>query len=485
MSRLICVSNRVGPLKDSAKAGGLAVGLVDALKQEGGVWFGWSGEVTDQGTFGPMKRVEEGRVVLATIDFSAEDYRDFYAGYTNRALWPIFHNRLDIADFDSRYEEAYRRVNERVAARLAPLIKPDDILWVHDYHYIPLGAELRRMGIENPIGFFLHIPFPPLEILSALPGSPALVRALFAYDLVGFQTDADRRRFVQFSTEELGAGKRGDGRLTLDGKMPFVGTFPIGIDADNFAQFALSEEARRQYHRVKRMLAGRLQIIGVDRLDYTKGLPQRLRAYERLLEDYPENRGRASFLQLAPPSRADVGAYVDIRRELERLAGHINGRFAEFDWTPIRLIARAFPRRALAGLYRASRVGLVTPLLDGMNLVAKEYVAAQDPEDPGVLVLSRFAGAAEELSHALIVNPYSPEAVAAALQSALHMSVEERKARWGALMERVRAQDAALWCRSFLGALARARTVTRPVLRPVETKEAIRPKGWSPEVISR
>jgi len=468
MGRLICVSNRVGPLKDTAKAGGLAVGLVDALKDAGGVWFGWSGEVTEEGTFGPLKREQEGKVVLATIDFSSEDYRDFYAGYTNRSLWPIFHNRLDLADFNNRYERSYWRVNERVAARLAPLLKPDDVIWVHDYHYIPLGAELRKLGVENPIGYFLHIPFPPLEILTALPCAQELTRSLFAYDLIGFQTDSDRRRFIHFAREELGAEKRGDGRIALDGKMPFVGAFPIGIDAETFSGFANSEEARRHIQRMKRILIGRLQIVGVDRLDYSKGLPQRFHAYERLLEDYPENRGRVSFVQIAPPSRSDVDAYVDIRHELEALAGNINGRFADFDWTPIRFIARAFPRRALAGLYRASPVGLVTPLRDGMNLVAKEYIAAQDPADPGVLVLSRFAGAAEEMPEALIVNPYATEAVASALQTAVHMPLEERCARWRPLYERVRANSSALWCQSFLAALTRARTVARPVLRTVD-----------------
>ncbi len=460
MNRLICVSNRVGPLADSAKAGGLAVGLVDALKENGGVWFGWSGDVTEQGTFGPMKLEEQGKVSLATIDISPVDYAEFYAGYTNRTLWPLFHYRLDIADYDRRFEEAYRRVNQRFAVRLKPLIQPNDIIWVHDYHFLLLGCELRELGIENPIGFFLHIPFPPPEILTALPRAHTLVRALFSFDLVGFQTDSDCRSFVRFATDELNGRDLGEGRVSVNNMATTAGAFPIGINGEAFADMAKSDEAVQQETRLKRILMDRSQIIGVDRLEYTKGLVQRFLAFERLLEDYPANRGRVSLMQIAPPSRAELDAYADLRRQLEGEIGRINGRFADTDWTPIRFLARPFQRKALAGLLRASRVGLVTPLRDGMNLVAKEYIAAQNPANPGVLVLSRFAGAAEEMREALIVNPYDVEGVAEALQRALHMPLDERKARWNALNRRICENGAATWRAKYLDALdlaARAR----------------------------
>jgi trehalose 6-phosphate synthase len=456
MGRLIVVSNRVGPLKDTGKAGGLAVALVDMLREQGGVWFGWTGEVTEVGTFSEMRRERNRNVELAQIDISSADNAEFYAGYANRTLWPMLHYRLDLAEFSPAFEAGYRRVNERFAQRLRPLVGDDDRIWVHDYHFLQMGAFLRGMGVGNPIGFFLHIPWPPTEILSALPRHRDLVRAMLAYDLIGLQTERDRRHFVDYLREEAGGFERPDGRWEAWGEVVRVEAFPIGIDTAGFHDFADSPEAKREMARLDRHLRGREQIIGVDRIDYSKGIPHRFRAFERMLEDYPEERGKVSLLQVSPPSRGEVDAYADIRRELEHLAGHVNGRFSDIDWTPIRFITRGFPRRALAGLYARSRVGLVTPLRDGMNLVAKEYVAAQNPEDPGVLVLSRFAGAAEVMTEALIVNPYAADEMAAALQAALAMQLDERRARHGALYDKLLRGDARWWANAFLGRLEKA-----------------------------
>ncbi|MTI16784.1 trehalose-6-phosphate synthase [Rhodobacteraceae bacterium RKSG542] len=450
MSRLVVVSNRVGPIKDSGRAGGLAVALVDTLKAMGGVWFGWSGEVSDEGTFGPLQQEKQRNVLLQQIDITPADYEEFYIGYANRTLWPVLHYRLDLADFDRRFEDGYRRVNERFAARLGPEIREDDIVWVHDYHFFGLGAQLRAMDVHNPIAFFLHVPFPAPEILAALPNADALVRRMLAYDLVGFQTERDASNFRRFIIEELQGEDLGGGRVKAVGRVVHARAYPIGIDAEAYSQAAYSPDARRHIARVEKLLDGRHQIIGVDRIDYSKGLPERFRAFERLLEDYPENRGLVSLMQVAPPSRSELDAYADIRRELEGLAGHINGRFADLDWTPIRFLTRSFPRRSLAGIYRASKVGLVTPLRDGMNLVAKEYIAAQRAEDPGVLVLSRFAGAAERMTEALIVNPHSSEEVAAALQTALTMPLEERRERWQAMFDRLCVEDAKAWANTLL-----------------------------------
>jgi trehalose 6-phosphate synthase len=454
MGKLIVVSNRVGPLRDTGKAGGLAVALIDVLRQRGGVWFGWSGKVSEEGTFSELRRERSKDVELATIDLSQADYEEFYLGYANRTLWPILHYRLDIAEMDRPFEQGYRRVNERFASRLMPLVGPDDTIWVHDYHFFPLAAQLRAMGARNRIGFFLHIPFPPPDILTALPRHLGFVRAMLAYDLIGFQTERDRKHFVTYLTEEAGGTDHGDGTVEAFGRRVRVGAFPIGIDTAGFRDFAVSPEARRESGRLSRSLSGRTQIVGVDRIDYSKGLIARFRGFERLLDNYPETRGQATFLQIAPPSRGDVDAYADIRRELEGLAGHVNGRFADIDWTPIRFITRAFPRKALAGIYRSSRVGYVTPFRDGMNLVAKEYVAAQDPEDPGILILSRFAGAMQEMREAIIVNPYSTEELAEALQTALRMPQEERTARHRTLYARLLSNDARSWANSFLRALA-------------------------------
>ncbi|SON57646.1 Alpha,alpha-trehalose-phosphate synthase [UDP-forming] [Hartmannibacter diazotrophicus] len=454
MGKLIVVSNRVGPLKDTGKAGGLAVALVDVLRERGGVWFGWSGQVSEEGTFGEMKRQKSRNVELATVDMNKADYEEFYAGYANRTLWPILHYRLDLAEFDRPYEQGYRRVNERFATRLKPLIEPGDVVWVHDYHFFTLAGQLRAMGVECRIGFFLHIPFPSPDIITALPRHTALVRSMLAYDVIGFQSNRDRNHFIEYLIQEAGGERVGEDRVRAFGREVVVKAFPIGIDAEGFSQFPKSPEGRRQSQRIKAILGDRAQIVGVDRVDYSKGIPHRFRAFERLLEDYPENRGRVSLLQVAPPSRSELDAYVDIQRELEHLAGQINGRFADVDWTPIRFIMRGFPRKALAGLYRSSRIALVTPLRDGMNLVAKEYVAAQDPEDPGVLVLSRFAGAAEELNESVIVNPYDTEEVAGSLQMALQMPLDERKSRYEAMFNKIVTNDAKRWAESFLSYLS-------------------------------
>jgi trehalose 6-phosphate synthase len=453
MRRLVVISNRVGPLSDEGKAGGLAVGLADALRTRGGVWFGWSGKTSEEGTFAPLQTKTDANVQLVTVDMTAADITDFYNGYANQALWPVLHYRMDLAGYDRRFSQAYWRINERMAARLITLLAPDDLVWVHDYHFIPLGERIRASGFSGAIGFFLHVPFPPPEVLTALPDAQRLVRSLLAYDIVGFQTETDRGNFARFVRNEL-AGKEREGRwIEAGGRRLRADAFAIGIDAERFAAFATTAEARRRYAQLRSELRDRKQIIGVDRLDYTKGIRERFIAFERLLKDYPENRNKVSFLQIAPLSRENVKAYARLRGELEELAGHINGAYGLLDWTPMRVMTRGFSRKGLAGLYRASHVALVTPLRDGMNLVAKEYIAAQDPEDPGVLILSRFAGAARELSEALIVNPYDYREMTEALQRALGMPLAERKERWQPLNETVRKGNARRWCMLFLDAL--------------------------------
>jgi trehalose 6-phosphate synthase len=326
-------------------------------------------------------------------------------------------------------------------------------VWVHDYHFIPLGAQIRADGFTGLLGFFLHIPFPPPEILSALPDAERLVRSMLSYDVVGFQTRTDRANFVRYLRNELGGRETGGNWVEVAGHRVRADVFPIGIDADRFASFASTAEGRRTSAQARMDLHDRKQIVGVDRLDYSKGIPERMRAFERLLNDYPEHRRKVNLLQVAPLSRSEVKAYAALRRELEALAGNINGTFGQLDWTPIQIMTRGFSRRGLAGLYRACDVALVTPLRDGMNLVAKEYVAAQDPENPGVLVLSQFAGAARELTEALIVNPHDTAGMADALKQALEMPLEERKERWQTLHEGVRKVSAHSWATDFLNAL--------------------------------
>lgn len=455
MSRLVVVSNRIADPRQTA-AGGLAVALAEVLNNTGGLWFGWSGKIVDHSDSDEVHLQQAGPVKLAMVDLSKVDHDAFYLGYSNGVLWPVFHYRLDLADFDAGYITGYRRVNQLFARKLLPLLRPDDILWIHDYHLIPLAAELRALGCQQRIGFFLHIPLPPPLLLAAIPGHDWLMRALFAYDLVGFQSESDLDHFARYIETEAHAQRLEDNRWRAFGRTVHAGAFPIGIDVAEFNQLAAGAEATDMYERMKREYYRRKLLVGVDRLDYSKGLPQRMRAFREFLDKNPDLRSSATLIQIASPSRENVGAYTDILHELESLCGSINGNFGELDWMPVRYIHRTVPRARLPGLYKASRVALVTPLRDGMNLVAKEYIAAQDEEDPGVLVLSRFAGAAEQLKEALLVNPYDTEGTAAAILLALQMPLEERRNRHQAMMRTVREFDVHWWCESFLAALAEA-----------------------------
>jgi trehalose 6-phosphate synthase len=457
LSRLVVVSNRIADPRKTA-AGGLAVALAEVLNNTGGLWFGWSGKIVDATEDDSVHLQQAGPVKLAMVDLTRADHDAFYLGYSNGVLWPVFHYRLDLADFDAGYIAGYRRVNQLFARKLLPFLRPDDVIWVHDYHLIPLAAELRALGCRQRIGFFLHIPLPPPLILAAIPGHDWLIRALFAYDLVGFQSKADLDHFARYVETEAHAQPLEDNRWRAFGRTVHAGAYPIGIDVQEFAELANGPEAVEMYERMKREYSRRKLLVGVDRLDYSKGLPQRMRAFREFLSKNPELRSSATLIQIASPSREDVSAYTDLLHELESLCGSINGNFGELDWMPVRYIHRTVARARLPGLYRASRVALVTPLRDGMNLVAKEFLAAQDEQDPGVLVLSRFAGAAEQLKEALLVNPYDTEGTAAAIHLALQMPLEERRSRHEVLMRNVRRFDVHWWCDTYLEALEQAKS---------------------------
>jgi len=457
MSRLVVISNRVADPRKPA-AGGLAVALGEALNQTGGLWFGWSGNVLEDGTPGEseLHTRQAGPVTLATVDLCSEDHRSYYQGYSNSVLWPVFHYRLDLADFDSSYIAGYRRVNQMFARKLLPLLRDDDIIWVHDYHLIPLAAELRAMGCKQRIGFFLHIPVPPPLIMAAIPQHEWLMRSLFAYDLVGLQSEADVSHFKRYVRNEGSAEELDDTRVRAFGATVVVKSFPIGIDVDEFTRLTHASDAMETFESMRAEYSRRRLLMGIDRLDYSKGIPQRVRAFRELLDRYPENRDSATLIMIASPTRDDVNAYGDLRQELEGLCGSVNGDYGELDWMPVRYIHRMVARKRVPGLCRAAAVGLVTPLRDGMNLVAKEYVVAQDPQDPGVLVLSRFAGAAEQLKEALLVNPYDTQGMADSIQQALQMPLAERQARHQKLMARIREHDVHWWRKSFLSALQTA-----------------------------
>jgi trehalose 6-phosphate synthase len=463
MSRLIVVSNRVEPELDRhPAAGGLAVAIAEALQDREGLWFGWSGELVEQPGAAVIQR--GGSLTCATVDLTRRDYDQYYRGFSNSILWPACHSRGDLISFDRKDYAGYLRVNAQFARRLVELLEPDDLIWVHDYHLLPFAQALRDLGVRNPIGFFLHIPFPAPDMLRAVPPHEELVRAMCAYDVLGFQTENDKQAFVDY-IERRGLGSSGeDGVLHACGRVVKVGAYPIGVRPQALAQAAVDHSERPQVQALRTMLDGSKLIIGIDRLDYSKGLVERFQAFERLLEQTPSWQRRVSLLQIAPPTRTDVPAYKPLRHQLEQEMGRINGRFSQLDWTPIHYMNRKYERRLLMGLLRHAHVGFVTPLRDGMNLVAKEYVAAQNPDDPGVLVLSEFAGAAAELSGALIVNPYDPTGMAQALDRALSMPLVERRARHADNFAILRKNDLPSWRNAFmadLGSVAATTAITR------------------------
>jgi trehalose 6-phosphate synthase len=462
LARLVVVSNRVSvPSGDGAKrAGGLEVALRPALAHNGGLWLGWSGKVGAPQQL-EIRSVKHKNVEYVVTDLSKDDFQEYYNGFANRVLWPILHYRLDLAEFARRDLSGYLRVNDHFASVLEKTIEDDDLIWVHDYHLIPIAAALRRRAHANRIGFFLHVPFPPPEILTSLPNHEQLIPLLLEYDVVGFQTEGDVGNFVRYlisecnPTREMRVFETAGQQITLsmNGQQTRIGSFPVGIEPRAFERLARRNVRSTLVKELAASLGGRDLVIGVDRLDYSKGLIQRLDAFDNFLANHSAWIGKVTYLQITPKNRAEIPEYAELEKALGSAAGRINGKYGEVSWTPIRYVNRVYGRSVLAGLYRTARVGLVTPLRDGMNLVAKEYVAAQDPDDPGVLILSRFAGAANDLRRAVLVNPYDAESVAGALAQALTMPIEERRARHQALLAAVSEYDVDRWQREFLAAL--------------------------------
>ncbi len=462
MSRLVVVSNRV-PLPRGSKPpeGGLATAVLAALESRGGLWYGWSGATTNE-TNPPIGRSRLGAVEFATIPLAKNDYDDYYKGFSNRVLWPLFHMRLDRMEFRRGFEEGYRRVNQLFARRLLPLLQEGDLIRVHDYHLIPLGRELRRAGWGGAIGFFLHVPFPPFDVLRALPRHRTLLSELLSYDRAGFQTDLDVLNFRASVRHELPAARLTASGIEMDGHTTTANVFPISVDVDEVAREARKARGSVQGRRLISSLNGRRLMVGVDRLDYSKGLTERFRAFERMLERHPPYRGRVVLLQVAQPSRGDVPEYQTMRKALDGVAGEINGRFSDYDWMPIRYLNKGFARSTILGFLSIAEVALVTPLRDGMNLVAKEFVASQNPESPGVLVLSELAGAARELDAAVFVNPHDVDDIADGIDRALSMSLPERKERWRAMMAVLRRNDIHRWRRRFVESLESRQASSSP-----------------------
>ena len=454
--RLIIVSNRVAvPESPGAPlAGGMAVAVKAALKGRNGMWFGWSGKVSEEPISEP-RVVEVNQVTYVLIDLSQTDIQEYYNGLANSVLWPILHYRVDLQEYSRADAGGYMRVNRMFADRLSALVREGDVVWIHDYHLMLLARELRSRGHRNRIGFFLHTPCAPPDILQTLPHHREILGGLTYCDLVGFQTENDRDNFAHYLMTQGAVQSRGGHEI--DGRRVCLGAFPVSIETKAYMRLARNAGRSAMIALVQESLSGNKLVLGVDRLDYSKGIPDRIKGFERFLELNPDWHGKVTLLQLTPKSRSEIRQYGEIEAEVTGLIGRVNGRFGDAAWTPIRYVNRSYSRTVLAGLYRAADVAMVTPLRDGMNLVAKEYLAAQDPEDPGVLMLSQFAGAAKELTRALIVNPHETDAVAAALKRALEMPLEERRERHAPMLAHLMHNDIQKWAKSYLAMLAGAR----------------------------
>ncbi len=485
MSRLVVVSNRVSIPDGDSRAGGLAVALNALMERQGGLWFGWSGKISAEAAAVKTPQIaRHDGVEYATIDLSPDELDLYYNQFSNATLWPLLHSLPEQMHFDRRSLHAYRGVNDRFAEMLLPLLRPTDTIWIHDYHLLALSASLRSRNIRAPVGFFLHTPFPSPDMLGSIPEASIFIRDLLAADLLGFQTSNDAENFAASAQRIAGAARLPGGGLQLGSRQIRVGVFPVEIEPGEFAQLAEAAWHSPESERLRRSLDGQSLILGVDRMDPTKGLRHRLSGFRRLLETRPQWHRETTFLQIAAESRQDVGAYQDLREDLEREAGSINSTFSEPDWVPLRLMARGGTREAVSGYMRESRICLVTPLRDGMNLVAKEYIAAQDPENPGVLVLSKFAGAARQLGAAILVNPVDPDEIADALDVSLRMSRPERQDRWNACWEAIKDTSALDWGRSFVAALASTRHDPTHGARPDRDPPSRRAPGTDIRLVS-
>src|SRR5258708_4505433 len=443
------------------------------------LWFGWSGRLSgDNALKSTTSRSIGGAVTFVAVDLTESEYDGYLTGFSIGPLWPLLHDLPDRVRFHAEDLAAYRAANAMYVDRLVPLLRPSDRIWIQDYHLIPMAALLRQAGITNPIGLFLHVPFPAPQGLLGWPWHKTLASDLSAYDLVGFQTRHDELNFEKFmrsASTGFATGSRAAGPRT----MPATGAFPVGINTRLYMAAASSADVAGRAERLGRCLRDRQIIISVDRLDYTKGLVERLHAYEALLTEFHEHRCTSAMIQVTAPSRTLVPGYLELRMEQQAVVERINGRFMTYGWMPVLDIYSKLPRRSVAALYRLARAALATPLRDGVNLAAKEYVAAQNPRDPGALILSRFAGAAELLTEALLVEPRDQGQMTAALRAALGMPFDERQDRWRRMIVKLLHHDAVQWHHAYLAALDRAHKAAAPVagLGVVPEPQRPRPAG--------
>ncbi|MGH9339310.1 MAG: alpha,alpha-trehalose-phosphate synthase (UDP-forming) [Acidobacteriota bacterium] len=467
-NRLVIVSNRLpivlkqegGSWQVSKGSGGLVTALAPVLRDRGGLWIGWPGIVEGDADLNLEQLMDnatqDSGYLLRPVILTAEERDNFYYGFANEVIWPIFHDLQTMCNFNPGYWKAYQQVNRKFATEIARHSRPDDYVWVHDYHLMNVAQELRELGIHSAVGFYTHIPFPPLDMFLKLPWRLEILRALLQYDLIGVQTIRDLRNLLQCVEKIIPDARiEGNGQVAsvlFDGREIRVGSFPISIDFKEFSTLAHSQEVGEEAWYIHENFPNRKIILGVDRLDYTKGIPYRLDAYRRALECYPELHEKISLIQIVVPSRQDIPEYQELKTEIEQSVGEINGEFTRGDWLPVQYIFRSLERRELLAYYRTAEIALVTPLKDGMNLIAKEYCASK-VDNNGILILSEFAGAASQLQDgAILVNPYHIEGMAEAIRRAFYMPEQERKQRMEILRAVIRDQDIFWWVDSFLRA---------------------------------
>lgn len=466
-SRLVLVSNRLpvvakkdekGRWQVKPGSGGLVTALAPVLRDRGGLWMGWPG-ASEEGQLDELlaQAGEYAGYTFKGINLSQEEVEQYYLGFSNETLWPLFHDLQSRCTFEPSHWRMYQAVNRKFAQAIADCTEEDDHVWVQDYHLLLVAKELRAMGVDRKLLFFLHTPFPPLDIFMKLPWRTPILRAMLEYDLIGFQTLRDRNNFM-YSAESLMKGlthldaRRRVSVMPSKERETRVGIFPISIDFSDFASSARDFAVTQRVNEIRAESSGCKIVLGVDRLDYSKGIPLRLQVYKNLLERFPDLRERITFIQIIVPSRVDIPEYQKLKAEIEGLVGEINGEFSGPGWTPVQYMFRSVERSELLAYYRAAHIGLVTPLKDGMNLIAKEYCAA-NIEHSGVLVLSEFAGAASQLrGSALLVNPYDIEGVANTLNRAYHMGTDERRCRMRRLRNSIHKHDIFWWVERFLEA---------------------------------
>lgn len=467
-SRLIIVSNRL-PIVVTKRvnkyilnqaSGGLVTAMTPVLKRDGGVWIGWAGNFLEENIDVDELLEKESEALnyrYKSVDISLKDYELYYKGFSNEVLWPLFHNVSVYCNFDANYYEAFKKVNQKFAQTIMGELIDDDFIWVHDYQLISTGQELRENGVKNNIAFFLHIPFPHSETFKRIPQRLEIVNALLSYDLIGFQTEMDRKNFLEvvdtlIEDAIIDQGDRGITTIVNQKRENKVGVFPISIDYDEFSDQAKSEEVSIMTEELKESYQDQKIVLGLDRLDYSKGIPQRLKAYRRLLEMNPTLHKKVKLIQVMVPSREDIAKYSDLKSEIEELVGEINGKFSQPGWIPLQYFYHSLSRVELLAYYRMSDVALVTPLKDGMNLVSKEYCAANIDKN-GVLILSEFAGAKYQFKDdALLVNPFDERSLVDNMQKALSMEIKEKQRRMENMQNSIRKFDIYWWVDTFLKA---------------------------------